>query len=157
MNPAQTRALRQLFQDQRIAALGTLHEGEPFVSMTPYALLREGFFVVHVSDLSSHTMDMLDSPRVSLLVVSPDTGDAPPQSLARASIQGRAEKCADGSSGVAAAREAYLGRFPQAVDLVEIPGFSFFAIRPSSIRFIAGFAQATTLTPESFATALVQS
>ena len=58
--------------------------------------------------------------------------------------------------GYAAAREAYLSRFPQAVDTFALPDFSLFAIRPLSIRFIAGFAQAVTLTPTVFATSLRQ-
>jgi hypothetical protein len=43
--------------------------------MVPFALLpNASAFVIHVSQLSSHTKDMVESPRVSLLVVVPDTG-----------------------------------------------------------------------------------
>lgn len=155
MNPEQTQVLRQLLQGQRIASLGTLRDGEPYVSMVPFALLpEESGFVIHVSQLSPHTKDMLESPRVSLLVVAPDTPGTPPQALARITIQGRAEHYTASGPGYVAAREAYLARFPQAVNIFELPDFSLFAIRPSSIRFIAGFAQAVTLTPEALATAL---
>lgn len=158
MNPAQTQMLRQLLHSQRIASLGTLHEGEPYVSMVPFALLPEGSgLVIHVSRLSPHTNDMLESPRVSVLVVAPDTPGTIPQALARVTIQGRAERFAASGPGDAAAREAYLARFPQAVNILELPDFSLFAIRPFSIRFIAGFAQAATLTPEAFAAALKES
>ena len=43
MNADQARALRELVRDQEIAALGTLHGGEPFVSMVPYAMPADGF------------------------------------------------------------------------------------------------------------------
>lgn len=155
MNSEQIQVLRQLLQGQRIASLGTLHGGAPYVSMIPFALLPEGSgLVIHVSQLSPHTKDMLESPRVSLLVVAPDTPDTPPQALARITMQGRAEQYTASGPGYGAARDAYLVRFPQAVNIFELPDFSLFAIRPSSIRFIAGFAQAMTLTPEAFATAL---
>ena len=155
MNPAQAQALRQLLQGQRVASLGTLHGDEPYVSMVPFAMLPGGSaFVVHVSQLSSHTRDMLASPRVSLLVVAPGIPGTPAQALARATIQGEAEPRAASAPGYAAAREAYLSRFPQAADIFELPDFSLFAIRPTTIRFIAGFAQALTLTPEAVATAL---
>jgi hypothetical protein len=157
MNAEQTQALRRLLQGQRIASLGTLNEGEPFVSMVPFALLPEGSgFVIHVSQLSSHTRDMLESPRVSLLVVAPETPGAPAQATARVTIQGRAEHDTDSAPGYAAAREAYLSRFPRAAGMFELPDFLLFTIRPSSIRFIGGFAQAITLTPEAFATAVNQ-
>jgi len=155
MSPNQSQALRQLLQVQRIASLGTLHDGEPFVSMVPFALLPAGAgFVIHVSQLASHTKDMLESSRVSLLVVAPDTPDTPAQALARVTIQGQAERVPPSAPGYTAAREAYLSRFPQAAGLFDMADFSPFAIRPSSIRFVAGFAQAMTLTAEAFATAV---
>jgi putative heme iron utilization protein len=155
MNPDQTQLLRRLLESQRIASLGTLHAGEPYVSMVPFALLPEGSgVVIHVSQLASHTRDMSESPRVSLLVVAPEIPGTPPQATARVTIQGRAERYADSAPGYAEAREAYLSRFPQAVDIFELSDFSLFAIRPLSIRFIGGFAQAVTLTPGAFATAL---
>jgi hypothetical protein len=40
--------------------------------------------------------------------------------------------------------------------MFEMPDFSLFAIRPTSIRLVAGFAQAATLTPEALAAALTQ-
>jgi hypothetical protein len=157
VNPKQTHALRDLLKDRRIASLGTLHEGEPYVSMVPFALLpEEPAFVVHVSQLSPHTKDMLESPRVSLLVIAPDTPDTPPQAMARLTIQGKAEPYAESAPGWTEARNVYLGRFPNAVDIFELPGFVLFAIRPSSIRFVGGFAQALTLTPVAFASALTE-
>ena len=156
MNAAQTQAMRQLVQSQRIASLGTLHEGEPYVSMVPFALLPEGSgFVIHVSQLSSHTRDMLESPGVSLLIVASESADTPPQARARVTVQGRAEQQdAVSSPGYAGARAAYQSRFPASVDIFELSDFSLFAIRPSSIRFIGGFAQAATIDPTAFAAAL---
>ena len=82
MNPAHAQTLRDLLQAQRIASLGTLHQGEPYVSMVPFAILPGGSGFVNFSD------------------------------------------------------------------------FSLFAILPQSIRFVGGFAQATTITPEVLAEVL---
>jgi putative heme iron utilization protein len=72
MNPELIGGLRAIFANQSVAALGTLHEGEPFVSMVPFALLPDGLgFVIHVSALAGHTKDMLAHPQVSLLVMAP--------------------------------------------------------------------------------------
>jgi hypothetical protein len=146
--------LRLLLRQQTIAALGTLHRGEPYVSMVPFALDRRGpDFLIHVSALSSHTRDMLEHSRVSLLVVAPDDGGRP-QARARATIQGDAEALPPESARYAEARTLYLQRFPEAVDTFALADFSLFAIRPVALRFIGGFAQAASLTPEVFARAL---
>ena len=76
MNPAHAQTLRDLLGTQRIASLGTLHKGEPYVSMVPFAILPGGSgFVIHVSQLSAHTKDMLARPEVSLLVTFKNVGN----------------------------------------------------------------------------------
>src|SRR4051794_13388898 len=62
MNESQTEALARLLQTREIGALGTLHDGEPFVSMVPFAVLPDAGFVIHVSRLAAHTKDMLVNP-----------------------------------------------------------------------------------------------
>jgi putative heme iron utilization protein len=152
VNPGKQQALRHLLDVQRVASLGTLHDGSPYVSMVPFAILRdEAAFVIHVSQLSPHTKDMIESPRVSLLIVASDTGEVPPQALARVTIQGRAERCNTSAPRYSAARESYLSRFPQAADMFELPDFSLFTIQPVAVRFIAGFGQAMSLAPGAFA------
>jgi len=146
--------LRTLLEAQCIASLGTLHKGEPYVSMVPFALLPAGVFIIHVSALAAHTKDMLESPRVSLLVIAPLEADASPQALARVTIQAGAERLDDAMPEHAEARAAYLERFPQSAQTFELSDFSLFAIRPRSLRLVGGFAQAKTLTPEGFARAL---
>lgn len=157
MDPELEQGLRDLLRTQRIASLGTLHQGEPYVSMVPFALLPEGAgFVIHVSGLAAHTKDMLASPRVSLLVIAPQTPETPPQAVARATIQGDATQYVESAPGHAEAKEAYLSRFPQSADMFELSDFSLFAIRPRSVRFVGGFAQAKTLTPEGLARVLAE-
>lgn len=154
MSTMDLEPLRTLLRAQTIAALGTLHHGEPAVSMVPFALDEQvGEFVVHVSGLASHTRDMLDHPRVSLLVVAPDDGGRP-QARARATMQGDALPLAPDSDRHAMGRTLYLRRFPQSVDTFALPDFSLFSIRPASVRFVGGFAQAMTLTAEQFERAL---
>ena len=66
MNPTQAETLRDLLETQEIASLGTLHDGEPYVSMAPFALLPGGAgFVIHVSQMAAHTNDMVNHAEVS--------------------------------------------------------------------------------------------
>lgn len=155
MSPEHAAQLAALVHRRKSAALGTLHAGAPFVSMVPYAVLPGGeAWVVHVSRLAAHTKDMLADARVSLLVTQPEDEGVDAQALARVSIQGEAREVAKGSEEERDARGAYLARFPEAAPLTEFGDFSFFAIRPAQARFVAGFAQAMSVTGETLAKVL---
>ena len=136
------------------AALGTLHQGVPFVSMVPYAVARDGSFILHVSRLAAHTLDMLDNPEVSLLITESEASEKMPQALARVTVEGRAEMLDRNSERNTDAREVYLSRFPDAAPLFEFSDFNIFIVRPMSARVIAGFGQAVTITSEDFADVL---
>ena len=152
MDAELTQALRALLQAQRIAALGTLHDGAPYVSMVPFALLPKGpDFVIHVSALAAHTKDMLANPAVSLLVIAPERADVSPQATARLTIQGDAVERGASHPSHAEAKSAYLSLFPTSAPTFELSDFSLFTIRPRTLRFVAGFAQARSLTPETLA------
>jgi putative heme iron utilization protein len=142
----------RILSGQTIASLGTLHSGEPAVSMVPFAA-SGGALVIHVSRLASHTADMVAHPRVALMVVEANAEDVMPQARARVSISGDAERLADGGEQDEA-RTAYLARFPDAAPIFELGDFSLFAIRPRSVRVVGGFGRAATLAPEQFAALL---
>lgn len=155
MNDALALGLRALLTGRSVAALGTLHSGAPYVSMVPFALLEDGSaFVIHVSGLAAHTRDMLADPRVGLLVMGSEQAGVPPQALPRVTVLGSAIRLGPESAEHARAREAYLKRFPDSAPIFELGDFSLFAIAPTSGRFVAGFAQAVSLTPESLSGAV---
>ena len=135
-----------------IAALGTLHEGVPFVSMVPYAVASDGSFVLHVSRLAAHTQDMLDHPDVSLLITESEASGKLPQALARVTVQGQATMLERDSQKHIDARDVYLSRFPDAAPLFEFSDFNIVIIKPMSARVIAGFGQAITMTGDDFST-----
>ena len=151
MESSQILALKSLLERQQVASLATLHKGEPAVSMVPYALLPQGRgFLVHVSRLATHTADMLANPAVALLVVAPPGSATSPQELHRASVQGCARQCAGGSAEHSQARALYLARFPPSEEMFGFPDFSLFVVEPRSVRFIGGFARASSITAEEF-------
>jgi hypothetical protein len=155
MTPAHVQTLHDLLRTQQVASLGTLHQGQPYVSMVPFALLPGSTaFIIHVSQLATHTKDMLASPQVSLLVIAPPAPGVIAQELARITVQGEAVQLAGGTPEHAAAKAAYLTRFPQSEMMFGFSDFSLFAIVPSSIRFVGGFAQATTISPDTLAEVL---
>ena len=154
MNRELTVVLQQLIHGRMIAALGTLHQGAPFVSMVTFAAARNGSLILHVSRLATHTQDMLANLNVSLLITESEAVGKMPQALARVTVQGRAEMLDRDSEKHTDAREAYLSRFPDAAPLFEFADFNIFIIKPVSARVIAGFGQAITITGADFATAI---
>jgi putative heme iron utilization protein len=154
MNDELMVVLRELVRGRNIAALGTLHQGAPFVSMVPFALAKDGSLIIHVSRLASHTQDMLDHPDVSLLIAESETSQKMAQELARVTVQGQAQKLDRDSQKHNEARDVYLARFPDAASLFEFSDFNIFIVKPISVRLIAGFGRAVTITGDDFATAL---
>lgn len=150
MKPELAEALRTLLASQRVAALGTLHDREPFVSMVPYAIVPHGQgLVVHVSRLAAHTRDMLADPAVSVLVAATPAADASVLGLARVTLQGEARPCGEDDVHHAAAKRAYLARFPESEPMFGFADFSLFVIAPRSARFVGGFAQAASVGAET--------
>ena len=139
-----------------MASLATLHEGLPFASMVPYAAWHDDtsgrlLLVTHVSRLSAHTRDMLESPQVCLLITAPEaTGEGepvPPQALPRVSIPAVAAFIDREHPDHGPLARAYLAKFPAAADWFQLGDFSIVAFTPSgSARFIAGFARAMTVS-----------
>lgn len=150
VDPEAALALRALLHTRPVAALGTLHRGDPAVSMVPFVLpAGETNLFIHVSALATHTADMQRHPRVSLLVMA-EPGSAPsPQGLARVSLQADARTLPSEHAPYAAARAAYLDRFPAAAETFELGDFSIVALQPVSARLVAGFGRAYSLVGDA--------
>ena len=156
MDPAASHLLGELIRGRSVASLATLHEGLPFASMVPYATWHDDaterlLLVTHVSRLSAHTSDMLESPQVCLLITASEaTGTSepvPPQALPRVSIPAVASFIDREHADYRQLARAYLEKFPFAADWFQLGDFSIVAFAPSgSARFIAGFARAMTVS-----------
>ena len=61
-------SLATLIRSNRLAALGTLRDGCPFVSMVVYAISDDlTSFYLHLSRLAVHTRDIIADPRLKLV------------------------------------------------------------------------------------------
>lgn len=143
MNPDLKATLQSLLASP-VAALGTLRDGAPFVSMVPVAP-DAGGLLIHVSGLAAHTRDLRADARMSLLFMAPLGADTDPLALPRLTLQGEAEELDRDSAAHADAAQRYLARFPQAEQTLGLGDFAFFLLRPHSGRLVAGFGQALSL------------
>ncbi len=122
MKPEELAIVAALLRGQRQAALGTLRDGVPFVSMVAYAI-EPGFdgFLLHLSRFAQHTRQLLADPRASLLICEGDDGRDDVQTLARITLVGSAAPVA--ADDLPAARERYLAWLPAAANAVRLPRF----------------------------------
>ena len=150
MDADAARLLRGLLDAQPVGALGTLHRGEPAVSMVPFVLPpKQTSLVIHVSGLATHTRDMQEHARVSLLVMAESRPEVSPQALPRVAFRADAIPLQRDGREYEAARAAYLARFPDASTTFELGDFWLVALQPVSARLIAGFGRADSLVGEA--------
>lgn len=154
--PRLTVELAVLLHTQRVAALGTLDaQGQPFVSMVPYAIaLEPGVLVLHVSGLAAHTGNMQRSPTVSVLVMRAEVPGEPVHALQRVTLSARAETLDAVHPLYTPCRSAYLHRFEEATPMTELPDFRFVALHLEQARQVAGFGAARTVDADTLQEAL---
>ena len=147
MDPHSSSLLAALIRGQRTAALGTLRQGAPLVSMVLYLAAPDfSAFFLHVSGLAWHTQDMLADARVSLSIAQGDNGARNPQTLPRVSVRGAATAIANESADHATLKSAWLDRFPDSAINFALADFSFFRLVPRDARFVAGFGSIHNLS-----------
>jgi hypothetical protein len=143
MDTQSQQILARLIRGRQTAALGTLRDGAPFVSMVPYTFTPDFTgFDIHISTLARHTQDILADSRVSLMIAQPETPGQDAQALPRVSIQGEAVMIPKDSPDYAQARSRYLARFPNATIMFSLGDFALYRIHVKSARFVAGFGKA---------------
>jgi heme oxygenase (biliverdin-IX-beta and delta-forming) len=144
--------LRRLLDERPVAALATLHRGDPAASMVPFVVPPgESRLLIHVSALAPHTADMREHRRVGLLVMAEPGDQTPPLALPRVAFQADAVIVDRDGADHPAARAAYLARFPDASTLFGLADFSLVWLHPVSARLVAGFGRAHSLVGEPLA------
>jgi putative heme iron utilization protein len=149
MHPQSVDVLRLLLRERRVAALGTLQDGEPAVSAVPFAASDDACsIVIHVSNLAAHTRNLQAHPAVSLMVMAEDDPRQMAQALPRLTLQGQARIVDPGDDAYGPSRALYLAKFADAVDLFGFADFRLVVIAVDEARLVAGFARAYTLGPD---------
>ncbi len=83
--------LARLMKTQQVAALGTMHDGYPEVSMVTYLPAPDFSRVyIHISGLARHTKNIQKQPAVGVMICEGNGQGKDPQTLACLSLQGEA-------------------------------------------------------------------
>ena len=142
-----TLELCALLHVRRVAALGTIgNDGNPFVSMVPYAMEPSlGCLVIQVSGLAAHTGNLQARPNVSLLVMQAEVQGEPVHALPRVTLDGLARVLEAGTAAWEICQAAYVKRFSEAQFMTQLGDFRFVAIELNCARQVAGFGAARSI------------
>jgi heme iron utilization protein len=144
-------AIRGMLTDRKALCLAASLDGERSASLLPFVVAPDfrGVYV-QASTLAKHSRALQQNAIVGLLVHQPDTDDADPLQLARLSVQARVELLERGTAAFASARTVFVGRLPSAEMTLELADFSLFRLMFGRGRYVAGFAQAYNVGPDTF-------
>jgi heme iron utilization protein len=142
-------AARKLLREARSGALATLlpPRQDPYCSLVNVATFADGAPLLLLSRLALHTRNLLEDPRVSLLLDERKEGD--PLEGARVMLQGTAAATSD-----ADARRRYLARQPEADMFVDFADFGFYRVTLANAHLVAGFGRIVDLTADDLLTAV---
>src|SRR5262245_41611530 len=130
MDETERRTLISLVRERSLAALGTIVEGSPLVSMVLYASEPDlSCLYIHISRIAQHTRGLLSHPRVGLLINEPDRASRNPLTLARVSIQGLAAVLRPDSHEFENAHSVYVTSHPTTEINFTLPDFLLLSIR----------------------------
>lgn len=130
-------------------------EGYPFGSVAPFVVDHQGHLIILISTLAEHTKNILQNPKVSMVVFK-DEQDL--QANARLTLIGDATQCDKNDAHL---RARYLRYIPQAESYFDMHDFHFYRIAITQARYIAGFGKmgwmdADALNPSSDEIALTE-
>lgn len=138
MSAALAHEARQFLFSTRHAILSThsmKYPGFPFGSVAPFVCNQQAEPVILISTIAEHTKNILENPKVSLLVFS---GGDDLQANARLTLMGEAMPCDKQDEDL---RARYLRYLPQAAGYFDMHDFHFYRIQIEHVRYIAGFGR----------------
>jgi heme oxygenase (biliverdin-IX-beta and delta-forming) len=141
-------AAKKLLREGRSGALATLMpgSGDPYCSLVNIATAADGSPLLLISRLAIHTKNVLNDPRVSLMIDERKEGD--PLQGARIMLMGAAAATDDKDI-----RRRYLDRQPEAEMFAGFGDFAFYKVSLKGAHLVAGFGRIVDLKPDDLLTA----
>lgn len=137
-------------QSVKTLQLSTLTaEGKPNASYSPFVIDEQGNFYIFVSQLASHTQDLLDNLQVSILLIQDEVEARQIFARKRISYRCDVEVVGDESSDYTKMLDALENRFGNIVELLRtLPDFILFRLTPTQGQYVEGFGKAYILIGE---------
>ncbi len=143
---------KSLLRATRAGALATIDRdtGYPFASLVNVATDVDGSPLILVSRLSTHTANLENDGRASLLLASVGRGD--PLAYPRLTVLGRFESVARQDAREPRLRRRFLARHPKSELYADFADFSFWRLDIVSAHLNGGFGRAADLKASDMVT-----
>lgn len=140
-------ALQALILSQHTLMLSTVSEsGAPDLSYAPFIRDQVGCFYILISELASHTVNLLAKPHASVMIIRPEAESSNLFARERAIFNCSARKV-DRHEAIYSDRLTTLqDKFGDVVTVLRsLADFHLMALCPQNGRYIVGFGQAYTI------------
>ena len=147
-----TIACRQLIAASQTLLLSTVTaDGMPDISYAPYVLDEMGIFYIYVSDLATHTSNMLQSKKAAILFIKAETESPNLFARERASFRCSVTEVERDSPHYIEQLKVMAQQERKIVKLLSsLPDFHLLALTPESGRYVVGFGKAFTIAIDGF-------
>jgi putative heme iron utilization protein len=121
----------------------TSTDGVPDASYAPFVRIDDNAFYVNLSELSTHTGNLLATPRISILFLQAENDTKQLFARKRLSFDAEAQVVERDSSRWCQVMDLFADKFGDIMDLIRpLQDFKMFCLVPRSAVYVRGFAQA---------------
>ncbi len=144
---AEFRNFHHEFETLLMATCNT--HGEPDASYAPY-VEHLGYYYIYISELATHTENLTARGQCSLLFIEDEDDAKHVFARRRVTLKCEAEEIPRNSTTFDTVLDLFVERFGKFMDMMrKLNDFHLFRLKPQSGGYVAGFAQAYTLSGEN--------
>jgi len=145
-------AIREMLTGHRVLGLAVIVDGAPDASLLPYAVRPDcGAVYVQASGLARHARGLTPGASVGVLIHAADEPDGDPLQIARLTVQATVSVLDKAGPAFAEASRLFIDRFPAAEMTLSMGDFNLYELTLGRGRYVAGFARAFNIGPDTFA------
>jgi len=133
-----------LLASQKTLLLSTADvNGVPDCSYAPFVRDSDGIFYIYVSNMATHTGNLLSNPQASILFIRSEAESANLFARERAMLMCAVIEIGREEPGYADKVNALQEQFGEVIDMLRsLPDFHLFALQPITGRYVLGFGRA---------------
>ncbi|MCL7419834.1 MAG: pyridoxamine 5'-phosphate oxidase family protein [Methylobacter sp.] len=134
---------RKLIASQQTLLLSTATgNGIPDISYAPFVQTPSGCFYIFVSELASHTVNLLQNPQASVMFVRPESESLNLFARERVVFSCKVKEILQDDENYNVQLHALGTKFGKVVSLLRsLSDFHLFALQPESGRYVVGFGR----------------
>lgn len=139
-----TKSYKALISSQQSLLLSTASlDNQPDISYAPFVRDHAGIFYIYVSELASHTANLLQNSRASILFIRPENESKNLFARERIVMSCNVLEIFRNHPEYSIQLSALQTKFGDTVGLLQtLPDFHLFSFRPVSGRYVVGFGRA---------------